>query len=664
MVTKTIVCEEEDLETEIRQFVNLNKKELIPRGKLVELDCNSILEHSPRMFDLLLEKPDKVLSTIQQELASYLSQEIAIRLVDLNISCEIHHIRERNLNHLTSLIGRIKRITKIIPRTISIKFECPSCGTIIDIPQAKKQLKSPKMCGCGKREGFKNIGEQTIDIQEINLEEIQDNLDGKQPQQIRIYLEGDLTDQTLSARLQPGRKIQIIGVIRKLPAFMTQKDEELNLSEYMVYANNVISLEGEDEVTISEEDIQSIKDIAVNNPLDNLARSLVPEVYGNDMVKRAIVLQMVKGVAKERSDGSFSKEDIHILLSGDVGIAKSVTLRAVTGRMPKSRMVVGTKTSRVGLGAMAVKDELTNTWSLEVGALVLSNGSILCLDEIDKMYKEHLSDLLEPMSGGTVTINKAGISATLPARTSILASANPIHGNYDLSQPLAKQIDLPTPIINRFDLIFILIDRPNSDFDSNAVKHIFQSYKSKPIPDISPELFKKYVTYCKKLKPKLKDELEEMLANFYVNVRQSSSRQETKDKGIPVNLRNIEAIIRLAEAHAKLRLSEWVEKKDLDVAKEIFMFCIKQVGIDNETGLIDTSRMNSKIPASRRGKIETVLQLMHTLSEKFGALIPFEEINKEAVVSDIKNWEVFDFLEELKKGGRIYEPRKGYYQLL
>lgn len=660
---KTIL--EEDNE-EVNQFVEIYRNEFIAAStdRYIDFDANQLIENCPKVYELLIENPDKVIKLIEQMIEGKCLSKIKVHFYNIQNSKEIHKIRGEDIGKLVSVKGIIKRVTKVIPRTIEISFECPACGAIITALQDKKEQIEPARCSCGRKGKFKQVSERVIDIQEINLEEIQDDLKGKQPQQIRVYIEEELTEESYSNRLRAGRKIEVVGEIKKLPAFMNVKDEISNISEFMIHANNIIPLEEEDNEAISEEDKKLIIEIAAGNPLKKLADNLSPEIYGNDTVKQALILQMIKGVPKLRTDGTYSKEDINVLLSGDVGIAKTKLLNAVTSKTPRAKMVVGTKTSRVGLGAMCVKDELTQTWSLEVGALVLCNGSLLAIDELDKMYKEHLSELLEPMASGTVSINRAGISACLPARTSILASANPIHGNYDLSQPLAKQIDLPTPIINRFDLIFILLDKANPEFDFNVVGHIFNSMTEKPTTEISVELFKKYIAYCRALTPQLKPELLQELQRFYVTIRQGSQVKESSEKGIPINIRNLEGLIRLAEAHAKLRLSDWVELKDLDVAKSIFMFCLKQIGIDNETGMIDTSRVYQKIPSSRRGKIDIVLSIIRELSQQTNNQTTFEDIKLRCLAKEIKQWEVWDFLEELKKMGTIFEPTKGVYSLV
>jgi replicative DNA helicase Mcm len=658
----------EELSMQAKEFILEHKEQFFKQynNPCIEIDAGFLALTSPHLAEAFYSDVEKITNILEEALADILVwKKKRIRFVNISETNrrEIHNIRAKDLQQIISVKGIIKRLTKVIIRTRIISYECTTCGAILRIPQPKRKIVYPARCTCGyKGASFTKLSQEISNIQELNLEEMQDELDGKQPQQLRVYLEEDLTDNDFAAKLQPGRKLEVIGVIQELPEFMTPKDEIQNISEFMMYANNIIPLESDDDLSITAEDELRIKEIAANNPLKYLSESLVPEVYGNDLVKKAIVLQTVKAVPKLRSDGSYSREDINILLCGDVGVAKSVSLKATVARTPKAKMVVGTKTSKVGLGAMAVKDELTNTWSLECGALVLCSGGLLAIDELDKMYKEHLNDLLEPMSGGTVTINKAGISATLPAKTSILASANPIYGNYDLAQPLAKQIDLPTPILNRFDLIFILLDRPNEEFDSQAVAHIFKGYKEKMETEIPTDLFKKYIIYCRKLRPTISPALVNYVQDFYVSLREKS-RSRNDVKSIPVNLRNMEAIVKLAEANAKIRLSETVEVEDLNVAKEIFMFCLKQVGMDEDTGIVDWSRTSEKIPMSKRGKLDRFIQIINELAE-INEEIFYSSIKDEAKKNGIKDYEANMFLDELSTKATIFQPRKGIYKLV
>jgi len=653
----------EELENELKKVIEVIKKNIKLKEDTAEIDLYSILEINHEIYEDILNEPERLIPLIEEALKNIFLKDFKAKLNNINNSIEISKIRVNNLDKLISVKGILKRVTKVIPRTVSIEFQCMNCGSTVTVIQNKKVIKKPmNRCVCGSMNKFEINKNNNKDIQEVTLEEIHENLEGKQPQQIRVYLEGNLTDSSLTSKLQPGKKVEIIGIIKRLPAFMSSKDDDSNISEYMINTNNLVLLEAEDDTNINDEDERLIKEIASNNPLEYLASNLVPEVYGNDIVKKAIVLQMVKGVPKDRTDGTKTQSDIHILLSGDVGISKSVTLKAVAKRTPRARMITGTKTSKTSLSAMAIKDELLGVWCLESGPIVMANGSTVCIDELDKLHKEHLSDLLEPMSAGIVTISKAGINAVLPARTSILAAANPIHGNYDLNQPLAKQIDLPTPIINRFDLIFILLDKPNEKFDGEVIDHIFKAYKQQIKSGMSNELFKKYITYCRKLKPQLSDDIIEPIKTFYVNLRKRSERDGSK--GIPVNLRGIEGLIKLAEANAKIRLSEIVERQDLEVAKEILLFCLAQIGFDDETGIYDMSRITEKVPFSKKGKVNAFWKIIKELYERIGKNLNYSDIIYEAKKIGIDKWDCDNYIEELKVDMKIIEPEKGIYRIL
>jgi len=651
---------ETELYNEFGKFIDMYKRELKISGEIIEIDLRKLSEFDYKLSEEIIDKPRDAIQIINEAIKEKLMQNYHLRLIGADYK-PINKIRVSSIGKLYSIKGNIKRVTKVMPRTTEIVFTCDNCGTSISVLQDRKKKKEPKGCSCSNWKRFTANKEIRKNVQEINLEELQEEIGDRQPQQIRVYLEEDLTDDSFTTKLIPGKKVEIVGIIETLPPFMTISDSESNLTDFMMAANNVIPLENEEELIISEEDENKIKEIAKSDPLGTLAKSLAPEIYGNEKIKKAMVLQMARGVSKERSDGSMTREDIHILLSGDPGIAKSVTLQAVNKITPKSRMVIGTKTSRVGLSAMAVKDEITNSWSLEVGSLVLANNSTLVIDEIDKMNKENLSELYEPMASSSVTINKAGIYAHLPARTSILASANPIHGNYDLNQSIAKQIDLPSPLLNRFDLIFILLDKPDKDFDERAVAHIFKSHKEKMKPTIQPDLFKKYINYCRRINPVLGDEILEYLQKFYISLRQ---RSKDAGRGLPINLRNMEALIRLSEANAKLRLSEVVGLEDVFTAKEIFMFSLKQIGIDLETGIIDLSRITEKVPVGKRGKMETIKGIILGMERDDVGEISYFKILEKAKQIGFVQQDIDDCLYELNKIGEIINPKSGKYKVV
>lgn len=612
------------------------------------------------VFDFSPEKREKDGTVLE---ASALPKNIInFKIINLNDELIISKIRNKDIKKICKLKGLIKRITKPITRCMSIEYECIDCGTTITVPQDTKKIMLPARCACENKNSkrFRDGKKEIKDIQELSLEEFPEETAGKQPQQIRVYVEGDLTEPEFSERLQPGKRIEVIGIIKSIPPFMNKNDIEENISEFMFYAINVNTLEEEDNEVITDEDIVEIKKIAEKNPLELLSKSLAPSIYGNQIIKEAIVLQLAKGVKKYRAGGSSTKGDINILLSGDPGQAKTVMGKETVLRCPNSRYVSGTRSSGVGLCASLKRDDLLGTWVLEAGAIVLSSGSLVFIDELDKMDKEQLGSLYEPLETQSVTINKAGISASLRAETSILAAANPIKGKFDTRQPLATQIDLPSPLLNRFDLIFILLDKVDEKEDRESVRHLFKIHSgeisNKNLIPVS--LFKKYISYIRKLTPKLDPNLIKKVEDLYWDMRKISKNQE----GIPMNKRNMEGLIRLAEAHAKIRLSEEVQLEDIEVAERILKFSFNQLVYD-ESGIFDISRLTEKVPVTKRGKMETVMNLISELTDE-NKICDYELLKSKAFEKNIQGWELINYLEQLKRENQIYEPDKGKLKIL
>ncbi len=309
---------------------SLIKQGILKReGFQFNLDCNIMKEQELDFYEQFIKEPELNLLSLKSSLQSLFNIDInklKLKLPNFDNFLNISSIRIKHIDQMFTLTGVIKRLTKIVPRVKIIKYDCLSCGTTISVLQDAKKKKLPKKCSCGNSKLFNIQSEETENIQELNLEESHEDVEDKQPQQIRIYLEGNLTEDSFTKKLQPGRKISIIGIIKKLPIFMTKADTDENISEFMVEAKDIKLLDEDFEIKLSEDDIEQIKEIACDNPLGKLSSSLVPEIYGNQEVKEAIVLQLVKGVRKERADGSYSRADIHILLSGDPGCYSKDTL--------------------------------------------------------------------------------------------------------------------------------------------------------------------------------------------------------------------------------------------------------------------------------------------------------------------------------------------------
>lgn len=365
-----------------------------------------------------------------------------------------------------------------------------------------------------------------------------------------------------------------------------------------------------------------------------------------------------------RDDGVRTRGDLHILLIGDPGAGKSQMLKRARIVAPKARYVSGKGASGAGLTAAVVRDEFLKGWALEAGALVLANKGFVMIDELDKMSKEDRSAMHEALEQQTVTISKANIQATLRAETTVLAAANPKLGRFDPYDIIAKQIDLPPTLINRFDLIFPIKDLPDTKHDEKMASFILELHKnaSRGEAIVSTDLLRKFIAYARKnIKPQLTDSAIEAIKEYYVSMRNSGS-EEGGIKPIPITARQLEAIVRLAEANAKLRLSNSVVKKDAQRAIELVDYCLMQIGLDKETGKIDIDRISGGIPASQRTKIITVKEIIADLEGQYGKTIPIDSVVKEGEARDLNAEQVEDAIEKLKRSGDIFEPRKGHIQ--
>ncbi|MBM3247270.1 minichromosome maintenance protein MCM [Candidatus Pacearchaeota archaeon] len=433
-----------------------------------------------------------------------------------------------------------------------------------------------------------------------------------------------------------------------------------------IEANNIIPLEESfDELKIGEEDERQIQELAADPKVfEKMAASIAPSIWGYDEIKRALVLQMFGGVRKVGTDRSVKRGDIHVFLIGDPGVAKSVTLKFISEMSPKGRYIVGKAASGAGITATVVKDEFLRGWALEAGAMVLANGGIVCIDEIEKMDPNDRSAMHEALEQQTVTISKANVQATLKAQTSVLAAGNPKLGRFEPFQTIAQQIDLPPALINRFDLIFVLRDLPDKFKDDSIAAHVLAQYQKKAgaIP-VDRDLFRKYVAYAKqKVKPMLTDEAVKEIRDFYVKMRNTPSAGDTLGtKSIPISARQLEALVRLSEAHAKMHLRKSVTKEDAQIAINLIKYYMMQVGYDPETKSFDIDKIAVGISTSQRSKVIILRETISKLEERLGKFIPIEELEKE-LQGKMSKEEIDDGVQKLIASGDVFTPRKGFVQ--
>ena len=579
------------------------------------IDWGELYRFDPNMADDFIAHPDHVTEAAKQALVNVgdlryrtddMLESAHIRIYNLQELTEIRGIRSKDVNTLVSVQGLIRKSTNVRPKVDVAAFECQRCATVTNVPQVRG-YQEPFVCGGCERQGpfeIKFDRSTFSDTQTLLIQESPEGLrGGEQPQSIEIHIEDDI-----SGLVSPGDRVVATGTLR----LEQRKKGSEKLRVFDVYMEG-ISIVSEDlefeNIEISEEDEEAILELSKKEDIyDQMIGSVAPSIYGYGEEKLAIALQLFSGVTKHLPDSTRIRGNVHILLVGDPGTGKSQLLQYIRHIAPRSVYTSGKGSSSAGLTAAAVKDDFGGgqQWSLEAGALVLADKGIAAVDEIDKMRVEDRSAMHEALEQQTVSIAKAGINATLKSRCSLLGAANPKYGQYDSYESIGDQINLEPALISRFDLIFRILDETNEELDKKIAEHIIKTnyigergtrekyamnrgensvemdqVVEEVKPEIEPDLFRKYIAYAKRnCFPVMSEEAQKEIKDFYVGLR------SVREVGgpIPVTARKLEALVRLAEASARVRLSDVVEKGDAKRVIDLVRASLEKVGIDPETG--------------------------------------------------------------------------------
>ncbi len=692
-----------DRDTDWKRFLKARyKKELeeisreYPFRRSLQIDYHDVESYGrvgTQMADELLETPGKVIGDIRDCIKNHQLiilkkdksvPQVNIRFVNLPKKISIRHIRSDHIGTFISIEGILRKITEVRPRITLAKFRCPSGHTTSRV-QGYGSFIEPDGCatdGCThkKLELYIKLSE-FVDSQKLRIQESPEGLrGGEQPQTLDV----DLTDD-LCGVVAPGDRVILNGILRSMQRPSSYGNKSTVFDIYLECNSIEISEKEFAEVDIMDEDIKAITELA-SDPLiyRKISKSIAPTVYGHDEVKLAIALQLFGGITKEMLDGTHLRGDIHILLIGDPGVAKSQMIRYVSRLAPRSIYTSGQSSTSAGLTATAVKDEFGDgRWTLEAGALVLADMGVACVDEMDKMNKHDRSSLHEAMEQQSISVAKAGITATLRSRCALLGAANPAMGRFDDNIPIGDQINMPPSLLSRFDLLFTMTDKPETEKDRAIANHILQSHKLGELiaqytynpesgveesslekekkgvtPEIDEVLFRKYVAYAKRTCfPLLSDKARDMLVKNYLTLREIAQQ----NMPVPVTARQLEAIIRLAEASARIRLSSTIEESDATRAIDIINECLKNVAYDSKTGAFDIDRISGNTK-SKRDLIRTIKEMIRAgANEKGHANYPdvIEAVKKMGYAED----DVKNQIGLLKQIGEVLEPRRGLIRL-
>lgn len=669
-------------------FEEVYKKEIervasnFPTEKSIEIDYKKLEDFDLNLAERLLSSPNIIF-----ESANAAIKKIDIGILDSDIEDKFSPIvrffnlpeeyrvaiRDVGSDHLAELIsveGTIRVITEKLEKLTVAYFICKKCSTPSIILQKTQQLVKPIMCNECKSRDFELDLEQStfIDYQKIQIQEPLENLKGsEQASNIDVYLSDDLVN-----RCSAGDKIIITGTLKLRPP----KGDVNIYSRYLV-ANHVEKVDQEyEELKISFEEEQEIKALSKKEDIyQMLSKSVAPNIFGHEVVKEAVTLQMFGGVKKEIAKQKF-RGNIHVLLVGDPSTGKSKILEYANILAPKSIYVAGKTVSGAGLTVSAVKDEYgEGGWTLKAGAIILASGGIAMIDEFDKIGADDRSSLHEAMAQSTVSVSKAGLYSKFRADTSVLAAANPKYNRFDQFKNPLEQIDLPFSLLSRFDLYFVIPDLLDKQMDTDIARHVLRtqglaeklsgndksiskeelsSIEKEILPSIDPNLFKKYVAYARQnMRPVLSQEASDIILKFYVELRDLGRKQ----KSFTATPRQLEGFIRLSEASAKIKLKKTIDADDANRAIRIFKTSLEQVAMDKETGKIDIDILQTGQSQSERNFIKTVLKLVKDMSVENP--ISVKEFLEFTEKEGHKKEKVMDAISKLKKLGDIYEPRNG-----
>lgn len=660
-------------------YLNILEAMFDRRIRSISISYPDLALYNPRLAKLLLDNPREVLkifATALQETIKDLHPEIPenilrryrVRIKDIGGEVPI-----RNL-FLSDYVGKIVEFRALIVRTTQVKqflrralYVCDVCGRIFPFESQEFYVK-PRTCpypDCSNTSPGKirllSEGQEFEEYQELVVQELPEELPaGKLPESCAVIVYGDLVD-----KVRPGDRVKITGIV------LTEPERKLIEGRRPLYRTYVEAIyidkaeTEEEELKLSEEEIQRILSLKNDPDLERkIYESIAPSIYGLDTIKKAIAAQLFGGVPKIYPDGTRVRGDIHILLIGDPGTAKSQLLKYVANLAPRAIYTSGKGASAAGLTAAVIRTE--DGWALEAGVLVLADKGIACIDEFDKMREDDRRAIHEALEQQTVSIAKAGIVATLNARTSVLAAANPKYGRYYPNRGLKDNIDLPPPILSRFDLIFIIKDVPSEDRDRELAEHVLSMHSKyrNPVPPIPPDLFKKLVLYAREhITPRLSKKAIEKLKEFYLEMRRSAGRYQTDSlemHPIPITPRHLEALVRLTEAHARMLLKEVADERDAEFAIQLMAESLRQVAYDVESEVIDVSSIYTGETFTQRSRYMIVLDIIRRLQNEYSEGVPISEVVKRCEARGIPREFVMQVIQKEKMRGELYEKRPGY----
>jgi replicative DNA helicase Mcm len=631
---------------------------------------------SPDLAKLITYKPDETLEAFNEAVISVLREihfdyaeetkdKIKVRIGNYTVQKGLREINAEMIDKLIGVSGMVVRTSEVKPLAKKIGYRCQNCEAVNEAQLKGLSLKKPTKCiNCSEKELEMDPDSSLFtDFQLVRLQELPEDLPaGQLPHYVEVTVMDDLVD-----RCRPGDRVLLTGIVR-IEQEQIALQGRTNLFRLRMEGNNIEYLGGlagskdtrtVERMAISSEDEKQIFTISSKpDAYDKLIASFAPHIYGHEIIKEAILLLIVGSVTKKLDDGSTRRGDINIFLVGDPGTAKSEMLKYAAKIAPRGLYTSGRGTTAAGLTAAVIRDK-SGIMMLEAGAVVLGDQGLVSIDEFDKIKPEDRSSLHEVMEQQTCSVAKGGIVATLNARTSILSAANPMYGKYDPFKNITENVNLPVPLLTRFDLIYVIRDMPEREKDSRIAGHILEIHRDvehAAQPAIEIDLFRKYLAYAKQIEPKLTNEVITAIRDYYMKMRNVDS-----EGMITVTPRQLEGLIRLATARARLLLKDNVEPEDAERAIYLVQRMLETAGVDVNTGKVDLGVLHGK-PHSEISKLKLFMEIFSALSGQDKNDVEEKNfINELIKTGKFSEEEAKIYIKKAMQNGQIYERRSGFY---
>ena len=640
------------------------------------VDYIDLDSYNPFLAKEITHKPDEYLEAFNEAVLSILREihpdyeqeireKIRVRIGNYTVQKGLREINADLINKLVSISGMVVRSSEVKPLAKKVAYKCTNCNTVTEAQLKGLVMKKPLKCPACSEKELEMDPESSlfIDFQLVRLQELPEDLPaGQLPHYIEVTVMSDLVDQC-----RPGDRIILTGIIR-IEQEQLVPQAKTSLFRLRMEGNNIEYLGGRagskdtrsvERILISTEDERQIRTIASKpDAYEKLIASFAPHIYGHEPIKEAILLLIVGSVTKRLEDGSTRRGDINVLLVGDPGTAKSEMLKFTAKIAPRGLYTSGRGSTAAGLTAAVIRDK-SGIMMLEAGAVVLGDQGIVCIDEFDKIKPEDRSALHEVMEQQTCSVAKGGIVATLNARTSILSASNPIYGKYDPYKNITENVNLPVPLLTRFDLIFIVRDSPDKEKDNLIASHILEIHRNTEQaarPAIDIDLFSKYLAYTKQIEPALTPEAIDIVRSYYMDMRRIES-----EGMITVTPRQLEGLIRLASARARLLLKDMVEAEDAQRAIYLVDQMMRTAGVDVNTGKTDLGVLYGK-PQSVVSKEKTFMELFRELTGTENNDVEDKVLVDELVkTGKFSDEEARKYIQKFNREGQIFERRSGFW---